>query len=71
MPKKDKIKCPTCAGVGIIDQPGLTLASRIKRRTKIAKDLRKEGYSIREIMALMGYKSTNSVAILLKSNKND
>ena len=68
MPKKEKVKCLVCKGEGVIDPPGLTIQSRIRRRTNIARTLRAEGYTIREIMVLMNYKSTNSVAVLLKGD---
>lgn len=66
MPNKEKIKCPICKGHGEIDKAGGIIAARQRRRKDIAQKLKSEGYSIREIMALMGYKSTNSVSILLK-----
>lgn len=63
---KEMMKCPTCKGHGEIEKPGNTIVSRQRRRKEIAKTLRSEGYSIREIMALMSYKSTNSVSKLLE-----
>lgn len=63
---KEKVKCPVCKGHGEIEKAGNQIAARQRRRKDIAQKLRSEGYSIREIMALMGYKSTNSVAILLE-----
>jgi hypothetical protein len=60
------IQCPVCKGNGHLKKPGLKIEARIRRRKDIAHKLRSEGYTIREIMALMGYKSTNSVAVLLK-----
>lgn len=62
---KEKMKCPTCKGHGEVEKPGNTIVARQRRRKDIAQKLRSEGYSIREIMALMGYKSTNSVSVLL------
>ena len=67
MPKKQTMECPICKGSGSVEKAAHTAEPRIRRRSEIAKTLRSEGYSIREIMALMGYKSTNSVSILLKS----
>lgn len=63
--QKEKIKCPVCKGHGELDKPEQKVAARVRRRKDIANKLRAEGYTIREIMALMGYKSTNSVAVLL------
>lgn len=65
MPKQQTEKCPVCKGVGSLPKPKQTIESRQRRRSDIANKLRGEGYTIREIMSLMGYKSTNSVAILL------
>lgn len=68
MPKQ-QVKCPVCKGSGEVLRANNTIKSRQRRRSDIANKLRSEGYTIREIMALMGYKSTNSVAILLYKRK--
>lgn len=65
MPKKETIKCPVCLGKGEVEKPSQNVQARKRRQSDVANTLRSEGYTIREIMALMGYKSTNSVAILL------
>lgn len=62
---KQQVKCPVCKGSGEVPQAKDTIKSRQRRRSDIANQLRAEGYTIREIMALMDYKSPNSVAILL------
>jgi hypothetical protein len=67
MPKAPKIECPMCEGHGTIDGPAKTVEARARRKSEIAKTLKKEGYTVREIMALMGYKSTNSVSVLLNA----
>ena len=64
--KKQKDKCPVCKGTGEIHGPNESIRDRQKRRSEIANKLRDTGYSIREIAALMGYKSPNSVFILLE-----
>lgn len=66
MPEIKKVKCPICKGHGEILPAKKTSEARQRRRSDIANKLRAEGYSIREIMALMGYKSTTSVQLLLK-----
>lgn len=66
MAKEQRIKCPVCSGNGELTAPKNNTESRKRRKTIIAKKLREEGYTIREIMALMGYKSTTSVQLLLK-----
>jgi hypothetical protein len=38
----------------------------IKEKSNMAKELRNKGYSIREIMTIMGYKSPRSIQLLLK-----
>lgn len=69
MADKQTNKCPVCKGKGELEKPKSTIKARQRRRSDIANKLRSEGYTIREIMALMGYRSPNSVAILL--NKED
>lgn len=69
MPKQQIEKCPVCKGRGSLPKAGKTIESRQRRRSDIANKLRGEGYTIREIMSLMGYKSPNSVAILLEKAK--
>jgi len=54
-----------CHGAGTIDPPAKTVEARMRRKSDIAKKLKSEGYTVREIMALMAYKSTNSVSVLL------
>jgi len=63
--KHQKIKCPVCKGVGEVSPPSDKIKERQRRRSDVANKLRNEGYSIREIAALMGYKSPNSVFILI------
>ena len=65
MPAKQKIKCPICKGDGEVEGPLAAVAARQRRQSDIAKKLKAEGYTVREIMALMGYKSTNSVSVLI------
>lgn len=61
-----KEKCPICKGKGVIDAPALR-NKEMKAKKDIAKILQREGYSMREIMRLMNYKSTRSVTYLLES----
>lgn len=60
-----------CNGRGKIPKAKRTVPARIRRRADIAVKLRGEGYTIREIMALMGYKSPQSVTLLLKEKIED
>lgn len=59
-----KIKCPMCEGCGEINAP-LFRQKLMKEKEATAKRMRSEGYSIREIMKAMGYKSTRSIDKLL------
>ncbi len=69
MPKDEFIECPICFGTGSIDAP--KPQTKIEERVKQAKSLKKSGFSFREIMKIMEYKSTRSVSYLLnkKSKK--
>lgn len=53
-------------GSGEIKGAIKTAETRKRRNVQIANTLRSDGYSIREIMKLMGYKSTRSVSLLLE-----
>lgn len=54
--------CPICKGSGKLANP-----KHIKiDMKKVCKILKKEGYSIRQIMLILKYKSPNSVQVLLK-----
>ena len=60
----EKIKCPMCDGCGQIDGPHLK-QKKMNVKTATAKKMKKQGYSIREIMRAMNYKSPRSVDKLL------
>lgn len=65
---KGKIECPICKGSGRLQEP-LNLPKNLRdERVKIAHALKEKGYSHREIMRLLNYKSTLSVTLLLKTN---
>jgi hypothetical protein len=64
---KLNIQCPICKGKGVLTEPLTIPKDLAKERIVIAKALREKGYSIREIMKLMNYKSPLSVTLLLKS----
>jgi len=56
--------CPMCSGSGVITPP--RNAQKMMDKKRIAAQLLKdEGYSIREIMRLLHYKSPRSVQVLL------
>lgn len=60
-----KIKCPMCEGCGKINSPHFQ-QKIMKEKELTAKRMRKRGYSIREIMRAMKYKSPRCVAQLLQ-----
>jgi hypothetical protein len=55
------LPCPMCDGIG-----KLKYYSTNDEKVKIARELRAKGFSYRQIMSSMGYKSTHSVQNLLK-----
>ena len=63
---KTNMECPICKGTGEIHNPKFkpdeTEAKRI-----MARALREHGYSMREIMKLVGWKSPRSVAVALEN----
>lgn len=63
--QKEKGTCPICKGQGKVDKPKQDVAARKRRKKEIATTLRLEGYTIREIAALMGYKSPSTVDYIL------
>lgn len=62
--------CPICKGTGVFEQvKGVEIdAAKIKR--KIAVQLYKKGYGIRQIQRALGYASPRSVSIILKPNQS-
>lgn len=59
-----KINCICCKGTGKIDKP--KKQSDLQIKINAAKTLRKAGYSIREIMNLLGYKSPQAIQYILE-----
>lgn len=62
------MNCPICKGKGKLEKPtGADKRSREREEMgKKAKALRKAGYSIRQIMKLVGCSSTYTMSNLLK-----
>lgn len=58
--------CPICKGKGALPEPMNANETNEITNKVAAHLLREEGYSIREIMRFLGYKSPRSVAILLE-----
>ena len=65
-----KRACPMCSGSGVIDGPKHADTTPHARRV-MARALRKEGYTIRQIMRLCGWKSTRSVMYALDGDDAD
>lgn len=67
MEMETEIKCPVCKGDGIIKKSQKKYSDK-KLKRECANILREHGYSIREIMKLLGYKSPRAVQYLLTIN---
>lgn len=63
----ESIDCPICKGSGKVGAP--KPENKIGDKVKQAKSLKKAGFSFREIMQIMEYKSTRSVSYLLEKKK--
>ena len=57
--------CPICNGKGEIEEPSNNQKNMVLK-IKTAKCLKELGYSIREIMKMMDYKSPRSITKLLE-----
>ena len=60
------MKCPVCKGKGELPEPRSTQRDKTAERQRMVRILRDAGYSIRQIAALIGYKSPRSVALALE-----
>jgi len=65
------MKCPICKGKGILDIPKkLNPYFKIQVDARyVAKTLRAEKYSYREVARLMGYNNPQSIKSLIESTK--
>lgn len=61
------MKCPVCNGKGHLPEPRKIERDRSKERRNMAKVLRANGYSIRQIQDFLGWKSPRSVVVALES----
>lgn len=57
--------CPICKGTGQLEPPGKQNKGAVINNTVMAKLLRKEGYSLRQIAKFLGYNSPQSVVLCL------
>jgi ribosomal protein L15E len=60
------MKCPVCKGKGHLPEPRKIERDRAQERYAMAKVLRANGYSIRQIADFLGYKSPRSVVVALE-----
>lgn len=63
----EKYKCPICDGTGKLELPRPT--EREFRRQAILC-LKKNGFGVRQIQRLLGFKSPRSVSFILENNNN-
>lgn len=61
--------CPICKGAGQVPAP--LKRNRIIENTVVAQLLHREGYSQRDIMRFLGYKSPRSVSLCLARTINN
>lgn len=60
------MKCPICRGAGHIAEPHVNTIASVLKKKRLAKILRKNGYSLRQIQHMIGWKSVRSVTEALE-----
>ena len=60
------VKCICCNGTGKMPDPNHKEVDMIEVKKDMAVKLHSKGYSYRQIMKALGYKSTRSISLLLK-----
>lgn len=60
------MKCICCNGTGTMDEPNHKEVDMIEVKKEMAVKLHSKGYSYRQIMKALGYKSVRSISYLLK-----
>jgi hypothetical protein len=58
--------CPICKGTGKFEMPNKIKIDTVEIKRHLAVQLRKKGYSLRQIQKALGYKSVLSIQYLLK-----
>lgn len=67
MEEEEKTRpCPTCQGSGVVSV--VVAVSKTATARPLAIKLRNDGYSIREIAAMLGYTHPGSISNLLREN---
>lgn len=68
--EKIKTQCPLCKGFGVLDGGQKIRDEKLSVfRKKSVLLLHDEGFSFREIMGVLGYKSPRSVAAIIENFK--
>jgi len=55
-------RCPICNGSGVLDRPKHGAIDDAAAKRAMARALHEHGYSFRQVMRLVGWKSTRSVS---------
>lgn len=63
------MKCPVCKGSGLLPDCNKRGRDLIAEKQKMARVLRNNGYSLRQIRDFIGWKSTRSVVIAIEATK--
>jgi hypothetical protein len=63
-----KIKCPVCDGKGNVQLPNTINVDTLSIKRYMVKHLHEKGYSMRQIMRALNYKSTRSVSLIIHDN---
>lgn len=61
--------CPICKGTGILELPHRHGDDERRAKQIMAQALHQNGYSLRQIMKLCGWKSVRSAALAVKSSE--
>lgn len=59
--------CPICNGTGEYEQPHKMSIDMAEVKGRIARELHGKGYSIRQIMKALGYKSPRSIQLFIQN----
>jgi hypothetical protein len=60
------MKCPCCNGTGDIGEPKKKEIQVVEVKREMALKLREQGFSLRQIQKVLGYKNVRSIVYLLK-----
>ena len=65
----NKCVCPVCLGTGLFEHPSHIKDDDVKIKEHLAIYLSDKGYSIRQIMRVLNYKSPRSISLLINKKK--